>query len=300
MAAPKVTLTHLAHVPAFVPPKARRPNSTRPADCEGLPELDGAVAAANELPRRNPVAVLDAAHVKSECIKAAEATLPPTELDEVRRTWRSNGRLLSWAHMAVAKGTNIELHCHPNVEVVYVISWAVAPANLLLALTVATWRCQGTPDALRRPSRLRKCLFALCAYQIRGFRLPQFLGLGGSLVLPTADAWLDWGVIIKWYLQGDVHWAGIGLIILLVSGALSGLLLGKMLWRVKPLPRLQTRGRFSLSSRCSSLRGASTVVSGCQVRGLGRDYSRGRVTAGVPQIPPAAGSSSRRRRACRC
>ena len=109
-----VVLTHLAHVPAFVPPKARLPNSTRPADCEGLPELDGAVAACNELPRRNPVAVLDAAHVKSECIKAAEATLPPTELDEVRRTWRSNGRLLSWAHMAVAKGTNIELHCHPN------------------------------------------------------------------------------------------------------------------------------------------------------------------------------------------
>ena len=65
MAAPKVTLTHLAHVPAFVPPKARLPNSTRPADCEGLPELDGAVAAANELPRRNPVAVLDVAHVKS-------------------------------------------------------------------------------------------------------------------------------------------------------------------------------------------------------------------------------------------
>ena len=52
-----VTLTHLAHVPAFVPPKARLPNSTRPADCQGLPELDGAVAAANELPRRNPVAV---------------------------------------------------------------------------------------------------------------------------------------------------------------------------------------------------------------------------------------------------
>ena len=132
MAEPKapVTLTHLAHVPAFVPPKARRPNSTRPADCEGLPELDGAVAAANELPRRNPVAVLDAAHVKSECIKAAEATLPPTELDEVRRTWRSNGRLLSWAHMAVAKGTNIELHCHPNVEVVYVISGALSEDRL--------------------------------------------------------------------------------------------------------------------------------------------------------------------------
>ena len=125
-----VVLTHLAHVPAFVPPKARLPNSTRPADCEGLPELDGAVAAANELPRRNPVAVLDAAHVKSECIKAAEATLPPTELDEVRRTWRSNGRLLSWAHMAVAKGTNIELHCHPNVEVIYVISGALSEDRL--------------------------------------------------------------------------------------------------------------------------------------------------------------------------
>ena len=125
-----VALTHLAHVPAFVPPKARLPNSTRPADCEGLPELDGAVAACNELPRRNPVAVLDAAHVKSECIKAAEATLPPTELDEVRRTWRSNGRLLSWAHMAVAKGTIIKLHCHPNVEVIYVISGALSEDRL--------------------------------------------------------------------------------------------------------------------------------------------------------------------------
>ena len=43
-----VVLTHLAHVPAFVPPKARLPNSTRPADCEGLPELDGAVEFGHE------------------------------------------------------------------------------------------------------------------------------------------------------------------------------------------------------------------------------------------------------------
>ena len=62
-------------------------------------------------------------------------------------------------------------------------------------------------------------------------------------MLPTSDAWLDWSVIIKWYLGGDVHWAEIGLSINLLSGALSGLLLGKMLseklemerWKAYPL-----------------------------------------------------------------
>eukprot|EP01045_Picozoa_sp_COSAG04_P032017 COSAG04_NODE_6135_length_1402_cov_1.195702_1_plen_252_part_10 len=81
----------------------------------------------------------------------------------------------------------------------------------------------------KRPGCCARCCFALKEYKIRGFRLPQFLGLGASLVLPTADAWLDWSVIIKWYLDGDVHWAEAGLGINLVSGAISGLLLGLVL-----------------------------------------------------------------------
>ena len=44
----------------------------------------------------------------------------------------------------------------------------------------------------KRPGCCARCCFALKEYKIRGFRLPQFVGLGASLVLPTADAWLDW------------------------------------------------------------------------------------------------------------
>ena len=69
----------------------------------------------------------------------------------------------------------------------------------------------------------------LCEYKIRGFRLMQLLKLLRALVLPTSDAWLDWAVLIKWYLQGDVHWAEVGLTILLISGALPGLVLASTL-----------------------------------------------------------------------
>ncbi len=98
-------------------------------------------------------------------------------------------------------------------------------------------------DSRKTPGCCARCRFALSRkmdsikqkldrqmdYEIRGFRLPQFLGLTGSLVLPTADAWLDWSVTITWYLNGDVHWAEAGLSINLLSGALSGLLLGAAL-----------------------------------------------------------------------
>ena len=85
---------------------------------------------------------------------------------------------------------------------------------------------QGGADLHEPPGRCARRCYALRELKIRGFRLPAFLGLGGSLVLPTADAWLDWSVTIAWYLGGDVHWAQAGLTINLVSGALSGLLLG--------------------------------------------------------------------------
>ena len=57
-------------------------------------------------------------------------------------------------------------------------------------------------------------------------RLPLFLGLMGTVALPTLDAWLDWSVVIKWYLQGDLHWAEVGMTINVLSGALPGLWLG--------------------------------------------------------------------------
>eukprot|EP01045_Picozoa_sp_COSAG04_P013917 COSAG04_NODE_1013_length_8768_cov_10.694544_5_plen_388_part_00 len=77
--------------------------------------------------------------------------------------------------------------------------------------------------------RLQDKLYELREHKIRGFRLPEFLGLAGSLALPTSDTWLDWSVIIKWYDDGDVHWAKAGLRINLLSGVLSGLLLGSVL-----------------------------------------------------------------------
>ena len=89
---------------------------------------------------------------------------------------------------------------------------------------------RGAGPGVGAPGRERGCCarrcFALRECKVRGFRLPEFLGLCGSLVLPTADAWLDWSVTIVWYLRGDVHWAAAGLTINLVSGALSGLVLG--------------------------------------------------------------------------
>eukprot|EP01045_Picozoa_sp_COSAG04_P033277 COSAG04_NODE_6824_length_1248_cov_1.704091_2_plen_157_part_01 len=90
---------------------------------------------------------------------------------------------------------------------------------------------EATKEDRKKPCclRCRLCIFELREYKIRGFRLPQFFGMLGSLVLPTADAGTDWSVIIKWYLDGDVHWASIGLSINLLSGALSGLFLVLML-----------------------------------------------------------------------
>ena len=78
----------------------------------------------------------------------------------------------------------------------------------------------------KKPGRCSACLFELCEYKIDGFRLPQFLALLRAVILPMADAATDWGVTINWFLDGDTGWGTAGLSIMLVSGTLSGLILG--------------------------------------------------------------------------
>eukprot|EP01045_Picozoa_sp_COSAG04_P003269 COSAG04_NODE_131_length_24280_cov_40.563418_14_plen_360_part_00 len=79
------------------------------------------------------------------------------------------------------------------------------------------------------PQAWKERFFELREYKVRGFRIPQLLNLLGALALPTADGWLDWALVIKWYLGGDVHWFQIGLTINLLSGSLSAVLLRKLL-----------------------------------------------------------------------
>ena len=59
--------------------------------------------------------------------------------------------------------------------------------------------------------------------------MPEFLQMLGGVAMPTMDAWLDWGVTIAFYLSGDAHWFEAGLTINVLSGLLSGGLLGRML-----------------------------------------------------------------------
>ncbi len=70
--------------------------------------------------------------------------------------------------------------------------------------------------------RCQLCLLELKEMKIRDFRLSQFLGLAASVVMLTADVWMDWALVIKWFLQGDTHWATTGLAINLLSGTLFG------------------------------------------------------------------------------
>jgi hypothetical protein len=70
--------------------------------------------------------------------------------------------------------------------------------------------------------RCKLCLLELKEMKIRDFRLSQFLGLVVSVVMLTADVWMDWALVIKWFLQGDTHWAETGLAINLLSGSLFG------------------------------------------------------------------------------
>eukprot|EP01045_Picozoa_sp_COSAG04_P019940 COSAG04_NODE_1986_length_5067_cov_2.041667_6_plen_354_part_00 len=82
-----------------------------------------------------------------------------------------------------------------------------------------------TTQAKKKPCCLccRVCLLELKEKKIRGFRLSQFLGLVLSVVTLTADVWMDWALVMKWFLQGDIHWAETGLVINLLSGSLFGL-----------------------------------------------------------------------------
>jgi len=104
---------------------ARVPPMSPAAGAGGLPLVDEAVASLG--PAAPPglaadvVAAADAAFAARGC---------GAELDELRRTWRSNGRPMVWARMAIAAGAEFALHCHPNVEVVYVVSGALREDRL--------------------------------------------------------------------------------------------------------------------------------------------------------------------------
>eukprot|EP01045_Picozoa_sp_COSAG04_P020612 COSAG04_NODE_2126_length_4738_cov_39.131494_1_plen_210_part_00 len=85
-------------------------------------------------------------------------------------------------------------------------------------------------NALKRASfRAGEKALELKERKVRGFRVPQFLVLLAACVLPISEAATDWSVVIKWYLDGDTGWFGIGLAINLVSGAISGLFLAVFL-----------------------------------------------------------------------
>ena len=69
----------------------------------------------------------------------------------------------------------------------------------ILATRTCRARCR------RRRLRCKLCCFELCEIKVRGYRMPDFLQMLGGVAAPTADAWLDWGVTIAFYLSGDVH-----------------------------------------------------------------------------------------------
>ena len=61
--------------------------------------------------------------------------------------------------------------------------------------------------AYRGPCRLRckLCCFELCERKGSGYRMPAFLQMIGGVAMPTADAWLDWGVTIAFYPVSYTH-----------------------------------------------------------------------------------------------
>ena len=96
------------------------------------------------------------------------------------------------------------------------------------------------------------CLLELKEMKIRDFRLLQFLGLVVSVVMLTADVWMDWALVIKWFLQGDTHWAESGLAINLLSGSLFGVLLA-----LPAIRRDITRWQKALAAPAALLLGLS-------------------------------------------
>ena len=85
---------------------------------------------------------------------------------------------------------------------------------------------QKQEDERNALQRTKKTAFETKERKVRGFRMPEFLGLLATLVLPVSEAATDWSVVLKWYLDGDEGWFLTGLTINLVSGAISGLALG--------------------------------------------------------------------------
>eukprot|EP01045_Picozoa_sp_COSAG04_P004566 COSAG04_NODE_201_length_20457_cov_316.186462_4_plen_430_part_00 len=86
--------------------------------------------------------------------------------------------------------------------------------------------------------RCQACTFAVIEYKVCGFRLRKFFPLCGAVMLSTTDAWLDWALVRKWFLSGDVNWFHIGLSINLVSGLISAAILAKNFQsKAKPEPQ---------------------------------------------------------------
>eukprot|EP01043_Picozoa_sp_COSAG02_P009960 COSAG02_NODE_343_length_24147_cov_30.662051_23_plen_198_part_01 len=87
---------------------------------------------------------------------------------------------------------------------------------------------QQQPQQPRPPSCCKRCSYRLLNRRVRGLRLPAFLGLLGSLVLPEMDAVSDWLVTLEFYEGGDMGWFEASLTVLLVSGGLATLALAWM------------------------------------------------------------------------
>eukprot|EP01045_Picozoa_sp_COSAG04_P005467 COSAG04_NODE_254_length_18809_cov_8.025869_25_plen_780_part_00 len=183
--------------------------------------------------------------------------------------------------------------CAAIVDWIFALS-GLAPADLMLLLAFVAWRSLATPKELRQPCcfRFRLCLFELREWftttKVRGFALSEFLGLCGTVALPTLDAWLDWSIVIRWYMQGDVHWAQVGLTINLISGALVGVPLAiagagvgcdwvrttprscdEMLGRLVSGSVLGLVGLLVGLSGLAPVAGAAFALSGCSRRLLG-------------------------------
>lgn len=109
------TVTVLARVPPLAPVTGGA----------GLPSADAAIAALGaDAPPGLAAEMFEAARAALESRGAA------AELAEFLRTWRSNGRPMVWARMTIEAGAAFPIHCHPNIEVVYVLSGALREDRL--------------------------------------------------------------------------------------------------------------------------------------------------------------------------
>ena len=63
----------------------------------------------------------------------------------------------------------------------------------------------------------------------------EWLQVFSTCILPIIDSWSDWAVTLEWYQQGETWWYGIGIIILIASGLVSGI----AFWRLTMAERFQ-------------------------------------------------------------